>query len=99
MRTYHIDDRTPARRMTRTTAPHPWGSAAWATDSRLAHWSEMERDWIGSAPFAPPVLDQSMASTPAVEDEPITVLTLGCLVLAALVSGTLVFSLMRVLIG
>ena len=91
MRIHQIDDRTAAHRMTRTTAPHPWGSAAWATDSRLAHWSEMERDWVGATPFSP--------SAPAVEDEPITPLTLGCLVLAALVSGTLVVSLMRVLVG
>ena len=101
MRTFQIDDRTPANRMSRTTAPHPGGSAAWATDSRLAHWSEMERDWIGAAPFVPsaPAPARSQALPPATENEPITLLTLGCLVLAALVSGTLVFSLMRVLVG
>ena len=99
MRIHQIDDRTPAHRMTRTAAPHPWGSAAWATDSRLAHWSEMERDWSGAVPFAPSTPAGAKPSARAVDDEPITPLTLGCLVLAALVSGTLVFSLMRVLVG
>ena len=99
MRTYQLDDPAPANRVSRTAAPPPWGSAAWATDSRLADWSEMQRDWIGAVPFAPsaPVGLQSPQREP--EDEPITLLTLGCLVLAALVSGTLVFSLMRVLVG
>ena len=99
MRTYQIYDRTPDHRMTRPTAPHPWGSAAWATDSQLAHWSEMERDWVGAAPFAPSAPAGLTPSPLPAEAKPITLLTLGCLVLAALVSGTLVFSLMRMLVG
>lgn len=99
MRTYQIGDRTPDHRITRTTAPHPWESAAWATDSRLAHWSEMERDWVGAAPFVPSAPVRSKPLPPPAEDKPITLLTLVCLVLAAVVSGTFVVSLMRVLVG
>lgn len=99
MRTHQTDDRIPARRVTRTTAPHPWASAAWATDSRLANWPEMDQDGIDPAPSAPVAAPGSSGSTLVEEDKPITAITLGCLVLAALVSGTLVFSLMRVLLS
>jgi len=101
MRTYLLDHAAPSRSRARTAAPYPWERAAWATDSPLTQWSEMERDWAGTSVSLPTPHREPNAPDvhPADEGPPITTLTLGCLVLAALVSGSLVFSLMRFLIG
>lgn len=101
MRTYLLDDTATSHSKARTAAPYPWERAAWATDSPLAQWSEMERDWAGTSTSLTAMRSEPKTPHAAASDEspPITMLTLGCLVLAALVSGSLVFSLMRVLIG
>ena len=101
MRTYLLDHAASSHRKARTEAPYPWERAAWATDSPLAQWSEMERDWAGTSASLPAARsEQTVPDAPATDNTPpITMLTLGCLVLAALVSGSLAFSLMRFLIG
>ena len=100
MRTYLLDDAASSHPHARTAAPYPWERAAWATDSPLAQWSEMERDWAGPSVSLPTTdREPNAPDAPATDnDPPITMLTLGCLVLSALVSGSLVFSLMRFLI-
>ena len=101
MRTYLLDDAATSSTKSRTVAPYPWERTAWATDPPLAQWSEMERDWAGSSSSLPARHSApNQPGAPATDSEPpITMLTLGCLVLAALISGSLVFSLMRLLIG
>ena len=101
MRTYLLDDAATSRSKARTAAPYPWERAAWATDSPLSQWSEMERDWAGTSMSLPAShREPSAPHAPGPDDAPpITMLTLGCLVLVAFVSGWLVFSLMRFLIG
>lgn len=56
----------------------------------------MERDWAGAARGSAVDLPEQR---PLDEDEPMTMLMLGCLVLCAVLSGVLVFSLMRTFIG
>jgi hypothetical protein len=102
MRTYLLDDAAALRTKARpAAAPHPWERVAWATDSPLAQWSEREHDSIGTSVSLPaPHGEPNPPRTPAADDTPpITLLTLGCLAHAALVSGSLLFSVMRFLIG
>lgn len=93
MRTYKLLVCEPPAR--HASAPAR-ASPAWTQDSRLADWAEMERDWGGARHSVPA---EHAGPVPLEPDEPMSMLMLGCLVLASLLSGLLVFSLMHTFVG